>query len=198
MTDLIFEILNYIDFLINNNFIVSLIIFFLFATFIFLFSIPGNVLIIISSSYFFGMYIGFFISIISLILGSLIFFYFIKTFIKRYQSKLISKYSYKLDKIIKKSSYEYLILLRLTLGIPLLIQNLFLTTLDISKSKFIISTFIGFTPYFLFFSFVGSQFSNLINIKEIKLINFFSFELFLIFIIIIIFLLSRIVFKLYK
>ena len=48
---------------------------------------------------------------------------------------------------------------------PLFVQNLFLSTLNISKTKFIISSFIGFSPYFLFFSFIGNQFSDLIEKK---------------------------------
>ena len=67
--------------------------------------------------------------------------------------------------------------------------------LNISKTKFIISSFIGFTPYFLLFSFIGNQFSDLIEIKEFQLSNILSFELILIFLILIILLLIRIFFK---
>ena len=86
-------------------------------------------------------------------------------------------------------------MLRLIFGVPLFVQNLFLSTLNISKTKFIISSFVGFTPYFLLFSFIGNQFSNLIEVKEFQLSNILSFELILIFLILIILLLVRIFFK---
>ena len=69
------------------------------------------------------------------------------------------------------------------LTLLLFVQNLFLSTLNISKTKFIISSFIGFTPYFLLFSFIGNQFSDLIEVKEFQLSNILSFELILIFLI---------------
>ena len=53
----------------------------------------------------------------------------------------------------------------------------------------------GFTPYFLLFSFIGNQFSDLIEVKEFQLSNILSFELILIFLLLIIFLLLRIFFK---
>ena len=72
---------------------------------------------------------------------------------------------------------------------------LFLSTLNISKTKFIITSFIGFTPYFLLFSFIGNQFSDLIEVKEFQLSYILSFELILIFFLLIFILLIRIFFK---
>ena len=69
------------------------------------------------------------------------------------------------------------------------------------RTKKFISTFfcagfgVGFSPYFLFFSYIGNKFSDLIEIKDFQLINILSFELISIFLIIIIFLLFRIFLK---
>jgi uncharacterized membrane protein YdjX (TVP38/TMEM64 family) len=161
----------------------------------FTFSLPGGLIIILASSFFFGFITGFIINITTIVLGSLCFFLFFKNLFKKYFNKQIEKFSDKLNTIIKKSSFEYLVLLRLIFGVPLFVQNLFLSTLNISKTKFIISSFVGFTPYFLLFSFIGNQFSNLIEIKEFQLSNILSFELILIFLILIILLLIRIFFK---
>ena len=195
MIDVIFNFLLYLDLLITDNITVSITIFFIFAFLFFAFSIPGNLIIILSSSFFFGFIVGFLINIITIVLGSLCFFLFFKNIFKKYFNKQIEKFSDKLNKIIKKSSFEYLVLLRLIFGVPLFVQNLFLSTLNISKTKFIISSFIGFTPYFLLFSFIGNQFSDLIEVKEFQLSNILSFELILIFLLLIIFLLLRIFFK---
>lgn len=195
MIDVIFNFLIQFDLLIKNNLELSLILYFLFSFLFFTFSLPGSLIIILASSFFFGFITGFIINITTIVLGSLCFFLFFKNIFKKYFNKQIEKFSDKLNKIIKKSSFEYLVLLRLIFGVPLFVQNLFLSTLNISKTKFIISSFIGFTPYFLLFSFIGNQFSNLIEVKEFQLSNILSFELILIFLILIIFLLLRIFFK---
>jgi uncharacterized membrane protein YdjX (TVP38/TMEM64 family) len=195
MIDVIFNFLIQFDLLIKNNLELSLILYFLFSFLFFTFSLPGSLIIILASSFFFGFITGFIINITTIVLGSLCFFLFFKNLFKKYFNKQIEKFSDKLNKIIKKSSFEYLVLLRLIFGVPLFVQNLFLSTLNISKTKFIISSFIGFTPYFLLFSFIGNQFSDLIEIKEFQLSNILSFELILIFLLLIIFLLLRIFFK---
>tara|TARA_B100000123_G_C25557916_1_gene352589 strand:- start:25 stop:618 length:594 start_codon:yes stop_codon:yes gene_type:complete len=195
MIDIIFNFLLQFDLLIKNNFELSLILYFLVSFLFYTFSLPGTLIIILASSFFFGFILGFIINLITIVLGSLCFFLFFKNIFKKYFNKQIEKFSQKLNKIIKKSSFEYLILLRLIFGVPLFVQNLFLSTLNISKTKFIISSFIGFSPYFLLFSFIGNEFSDLIEIKEFQLRNILSFELILIFLILIIFLLFRIFFK---
>ena len=195
MIDVIFNFLIQFDLLIKNNLELSLILYFLFSFLFFTFSLPGSLIIILASSFFFGFITGFIINITTIVLGSLCFFLFFKNIFKKYFNKQIEKFSDKLNKIVKKSSFEYLVLLRLIFGVPLFVQNLFLSTLNISKTKFIISSFIGFTPYFLLFSFIGNQFSDLIEVKEFQLSNILSFELILIFLLLIIFLLLRIFFK---
>ena len=195
MIDVILNFLLQFDLLIKNNLELSLILYFLFSFLFFTFSLPGSLIIILASSFFFGFITGFIINITTIVLGSLCFFLFFKNIFKKYFNKQIEKFSDKLNKIIKKSSFEYLVLLRLIFGVPLFVQNLFLSTLNISKTKFIISSFIGFSPYFLFFSFIGNQFSDLIEVKEFQLSNIISFELILIFLLLIIFLLLRIFFK---
>ena len=196
MIDIIFNFLLEFDLFIKNNLELSLFLYFLFSFLFYTFSLPGSLIIILASSFFFGFIIGFLINIISIVLGSLFFFLFFKTIFKKYFYKRIHKFSDKLNKIVKKSSLEYLILIRLIFGVPLFVQNLFLSTLNISKTKFIISSFIGFSPYMVLYTFVGSKFSNIIDIKNFQLSDFFTFELLIIFIILIIFLLIRIFLKL--
>ena len=195
MIDVIFNFLFQFDLLVKNNLELSLILYFFFSLMFFTFSLPGSLIIILASGFFFGFVLGFIINIITIVLGSLCFFLFFQNIFNKYFNKQIKKFSNKLNLIIKNSSFEYLVLLRLIFGVPLFVQNLFLSTLKISKTKFIISSFIGFSPYFLFFSFIGNQFSNLIEIKDFKVSSILSFELILIFLMLIMFLLFRIFFK---
>ena len=195
MIDYILIILNYIQTLIFENYLLALSLYFLFCLFFFFLSLPGGLIVTLSSGFFFGFFIGFLINIISITIGSLFFIILSKYFFLNYFNNYLLKYTDKLNKIIKKSSYEYLILIRLIFGIPLIVQNLFISTLEISKFKFILSTLIGFTPYFLIFSYVGDKISNLIEIKSFSFADIFSIEITFILIILVLILILRIFYK---
>ncbi len=198
MIDYILIILNYIQILILTNYILALSLYFLFCLLFFFLSLPGGLIVALSSGFFFGFYIGFLINIISITIGSLLFTILSKYFFSNYFNNYLLKYTDKLNKIIKKSSYEYLILIRLIFGVPLIVQNLFISTLEISKLKFILSSLIGFTPYFLIFSYVGEKISNLIEIKSISIVDIFSIEIILVSIILVLVLIFRIFYKIYS
>ena len=195
MIDYIQIILNYIQILVFDNYLLALISYFIFCLLFFFLSLPGGIIVTLSSGFFFGFYIGFLINIISITIGSFFFIILSKYFFINYFNNYLLKYTDKLNKIIKKSSYEYLILIRLIFGIPLFIQNLFISTLEISKFKFIVSSLIGFSPYFLIFSFVGDKISNLLEIKSLSIKNIFSIEIIVILIILVLILIFRIFYK---
>ena len=195
MIDYIQIILNYIQILVFDNYLLALITYFIFCLLFFFLSLPGGIIVTLSSGFFFGFYIGFLINIISITIGSLFFIILSKYFFVNYFNNYLLKYTDKLNKIIKKSSYEYLILIRLIFGIPLFVQNLFISTLEISKFKFIVSSLIGFSPYFLIFSFVGDKISNLLEIKSLSIKNIFSIEIIVILIILVLILIFRIFYK---
>ena len=195
MIDYIQIILNYIQILVFDNYLLALISYFIFCLLFFFLSLPGGIIVTLSSGFFFGFYIGFLINIISITIGSLFFIILSKYFFVNYFNNYLLKYTDKLNKIIKKSSYEYLILIRLIFGIPLFVQNLFISTLEISKFKFILSSLIGFSPYFLIFSFVGDKLSNLLEIKSVSIKNIFSIEIIVIIIISVLILIFRIFYK---
>lgn len=187
--------LDLINSYIQNYYYLSLFIFFLFLLIYFSFSLPGGPILLLASGFFFGFLIGFIINIVSIVLGSLIFFIVSKFLFKNLLKNYYEIYSLKLTNIIKKSSYEYLILLRLIVGAPLFIQNLCLSILNISKVKFIISSSIGLSPFMVLFSYLGNQLSDLIQVKKFNLIEVFTFELLIIFLILISVILLRIFYK---
>ena len=195
MIENLYYILDFINSYIEHNYYFSLILYFLFLIFFFSLSLPGVTIVVLASGFFFGFIAGFIINIFSITVGSLIFIFISKTILKKLFNKYYKKYSSKLTNIIKDSSYEYLILFRLIIGPPLLIQNLCLSLLKISKFKFFLSTFIGFTPIMLFFSYIGSYFGNFIELKSISLSDILSKEFILILFIIIFFIILRIKFK---
>ena len=193
--DIFLQYLDFITYYVDNNFLLSAFLFFIFLVIYNSFSLPGNLFFFLSSGFFFNVYIGFLINILSIVIGSLNFFIFSKIFFKLFLSKFYNKYSNKITKIIKNSSYEYLILLRLISLFPLMVQNICLSILNISKTKFIITTFIGFIPIMFLAAFIGNEISNFIELKYIRMKDLFSSNFLLIFLLLISIIILRIFFK---
>ena len=193
--DILINFLNYITFYIEHNYLISLLFFFIFLLIYNSFSIPGNLILLPSTGYFFGIYIGYTISITSLVLGSLIFFSFSNFFIIKFFPKIFTRYTSSLENYIVDSSFEYIIMLRLIPGPPLFLQNLLLSFLKITKVRFTLSTFIGLSPLTFLLVFIGNQFRDINKIKNLKFDDILSYK-FLIFLSCIILLLSiRIYYK---
>ena len=195
MTDFIFDIILSINNFINTYYIFSFIIYFIFSIVFFMFSLPGGLIVLMGSGFFFGFLNGFLINITSISLGSLIFITFSNNLFKKLFNKAYNKYSKKISGYISSSSYEYLILIRLVVGPPLIFQNLCISLLDISKTKILISSVIGFSPLMFVFSYSGNHASNIIQLKEFTLSKLISFEILLVLIFLIILTLIKIFFK---
>ena len=195
MTDIIINILiNLTDF-VNNNYFYSFLLYFIISICFFTLSLPGGMIILISSGFFFGFLQGFLINIFSISFGSLLFIVLSKTILQKLFQKYYIKFSDQLNDFIKNSSYEYLILLRLLIGPPLILQNICISLLNISKTKILISSLIGFTPLMLLLSYVGSYASNLIELKSLTFSNILTPEILFIIFLLIFLILLRIYFK---
>lgn len=195
MTDIIFNILLNLTEFVNNNYFYSFLLYFIISICFFALSLPGGMIIVIGSGFFFGFFEGFLLNIFSISFGSLLFIIFSKTILKNLFQKYYIKFSDQLNNIIKNSSYEYLILLRLLIGPPLILQNICISLLNISKTKILISTFIGFTPLMLLFSYAGSYASNLIELKSMTFSNILTPEILFIIGLLIFLIILRIYFK---
>ena len=195
MIEIIFNILFNVTDFINNNFFYSFILYFIISIFFFTLSLPGGMIILISSGFFFGFLYGFVINIFSISFGSLIFIIFSKTILSKLFEKYYNKFSIQLSNFIKNSSYEYLILLRLVIGPPLIFQNICISLLNISKTKIFISSFIGFSPLMLLCSYIGSYASNLIELKSFTFFDIFPLQILFMFGLLIVLIFFRIYFK---
>ena len=190
-----FVFLDFLNIYINANFNLSIIIFFIFLLVYNTFSVPGNLIFVASAGYFFGIYIGYIISILSIVLGSLIFFTVSKLFLKKLFTNVYDRYSTKINKYISNSSIEYLILFRMVPGPPLMMQNVCLSIVKISSIKFILTSFIGFSPIIFVAVYVGSKIKSLESIKNITMNSILSRDVLIIVGIMIFFLSLRIIFK---
>ena len=195
MTDFYFNIILNINNFIDIYYYYSLILYFFITIVFFTFSLPGGLLISLASGFFFGFIPGFIINVFSASIGSLIFIFFSKTILKKIFNKYYLRYSEKLSVYLKNSSYEYLILIRLIIGPPLVFQNICISLLKVSNTKILISSLIGFSPIMLIFSYSGSYASDIIKLKEFTLSKIFSLEIILILLTLILLTIFRIFIK---
>ena len=177
MSEFIYSFISYLNNIINVYYFYSLFLYFIFLILFFTFSLPGGLILLIASGFFFGFIQGFFINIISISLGSLFFIIFSKNLLSKMFNKYYLKFSDKLSGYIKNTSIEYLILVRLFIGPPLAFQNICISLLYVSKMKIFLTTIIGFIPQMLLFSYIGSYVSNIIELQSIVFSEIFSKEI---------------------
>ena len=152
-----YSYINFINQNLEDYYLIFFLVYFFSLIIFFSLSLPGGPILAIASGFFFGFYIGFLINIFSLMIGSYCFVYVAKIALKKIFNQWFLKYSDKISNLIKRSSYEYLIVFRLIQGNPLFIQNLTIAFLNISKTKFLISSLIGFSPLIILYSYFGTK-----------------------------------------
>ena len=186
--------LDYIQLKIEHNYYFSLIIFLSLMILYNSFSLPGNPIFMTSAGFLYGIGIGFSVSIIGIVLGSLIFYLFVSFLLKKVFPSFYNKYSSKAHSYLSDSTFEYLIIFRMIPGFPLIVQNLVLTILKIDKLKFIISSIIGFSPLVFAFVYFGKQLNNISKLKSFTFSDIFSLEILILIFLLILLISIRIVY----
>ena len=192
--DFVLYFLDYIQLKIEHNYYFSLIIFLSLMILYNSFSLPGNPIFMTSAGFLYGIGIGFSVSIIGIVLGSLIFYLFVSFLLKKVFPSFYNKYSSKAHSYLSDSTFEYLIIFRMIPGFPLIVQNLVLTILKIDKLKFIISSIIGFSPLVFAFVYFGKQLNNISKLKSFTFSDIFSLEILILIFLLILLISIRIVY----
>ena len=188
----------YLNFFFENlesNYSLFFLLYFFTLIIFFSFSLPGSPIFLIASGFFFGVYLGFLINIISIIIGSYIFVFILKNLFNKLFNSFYVKFSKKLNYFLKSNSYEYLILLRLITGTPLFVQNLLLSFINISKMKFLVISFFGLSPIIIALTYFGSKLYEIYEIKEFRISHVISKEFVFFSILLITIIIIRIVYK---
>lgn len=177
------------------NFYLVLFFFFIFMFLYNCFSLPGNILLFGLSGYMFGLFLGFIVSIISLVSGSYIFFIFSRFFLNKIFPKIYNKYSSKINYFISNSTLEYLIIFRIIPGPPIMLQNLCLSLTNINSFKFIISTFVGVSPMIFIVVYLGYKMKNFQSLKSISMNDVLTLDFFIFTGVVIFLMILRIIYK---
>ena len=168
--------------MISKNLYINLLIFFLFSLIWVSLLGFGSPLLLISGILF-GKWIGTFISVLSISVGTLILYSIANFFFKDLVYNLLEKRFSKYIHLFRKNEFNYFLAFRLTggLGIPFGPQNVLPVIFNIKKSNYFFASFLGFIPIFFIWNTIGSglneyikqadnfSFFNLISNKEIYL-----------------------------
>ena len=146
----------------NNNFFLTSFLFLIICiiwTILLGFATP----IYLIGGFIFGKWIGTFLVVFGLSLGSSILYIFAKFFFKEIiKEKFQSRFSNLID-IFKKNELLYFFLYRLVGGIPFFIQNLLPTLFNIKLKNYFFGTFIGLAPQLFIGCSLGAGLNTIIN-----------------------------------
>ena len=176
------ELQIYLEKMIGKNLYMNLTIFFLFCLIWVSLLGFGSPLLLISGILF-GKWIGTFISVLSISIGSLILYSIASFFFKDLVSHLLEKRFLKYIHLFRKNEFNYFLAFRLAggLGIPFGPQNVLPVIFNMKKSNYFFASFLGFIPIFFIWNTIGSglnqyikqadnfSFINLLLNKEIYL-----------------------------
>ena len=140
---------------ISNNYIFSILIFFLCYSLLILCNFPMASLLSMISGFLFGIWIGGVIAIFGGTIGAFGIFNIAKFFFLDFIKKnILDKYSY-IENYFKKNDLELMLLIRLIPAVPFFAQNLILAGLGANNKKFFLTTLFGLAPWSFIFGSIG-------------------------------------------
>lgn len=160
---------NRIDNFIDENYFFAIFLVFSILVLSIILNIPGNSLKAIFMGFYFGVFVGSFLIIFAISLGSFMFYLINRKIVK---SANLPKTNYEifLNKHFKSNySWFYLISLRIIPIIPLPIQNILISTIDVSSYKFITTTLLGISPLLIIYAIIGNQISSVFSVKVLDI-----------------------------
>ena len=152
---------------VGKNLYLNLLTFFLFSlVWVSLLGFGSPLLII--SGILFGKWIGTFISVLSISVGSLILYSIASFFFKDLVHNLLEKKFLKYINLFRKNEFNYFFIFRLTggLGIPFGLQNILPVLFNIKKTNYFFASFLGFIPIFFIWNTIGSGLNRYIKLSD--------------------------------
>ena len=161
------ELQIFLEQMVGKNLYFNLIIFFLFSlVWVSLLGFGSPLLLI--SGILFGKWIGTFISVLSISVGSLVLYSLASFFFKDLVYNILEKRFLKYIHLFRKNEFNYFLAFRLAggLGIPFGLQNILPVLFDIKKLNYFFASFLGFIPMFFIWNTIGSGLNQYIKISD--------------------------------
>ena len=184
--------------IISTNLYLNLLIFFIFCI-VWVSLLGFGSPLLLFSGILFGKWLGTFISVLSISVGSLILYSIANFFFKDLVHNLLEKRFSKYIHLFRKNEFNYFLAFRLSggLGIPFGPQNVLPVIFNIKKFNYFLASFLGFIPMFFIWNTIGSGLNEYIkqadNFSFIKLL--FNKEIYLPIILFIIVMLISVIIK---
>ena len=161
------ELQIFLEQMVGKNLYFNLIIFFLFSLIWVSLLGFGSPLLLISGILF-GKWIGTFISVLSISIGSLVLYSLASFFFKDLVYDILEKRFLKYIDLFRKNEFNYFLAFRLAggLGIPFGLQNILPVLFDIKKLNYFFASFLGFIPMFFIWNTIGSGLNQYIKISD--------------------------------
>ena len=151
----IFIYLGIIQDYISKNLFISFLLFTFSYCFLIICNFPAASLLSLIGGFLYGTWVGGMGIIIGGTIGSFIVFLIAKSFFNDYISKkLLIKYKF-INDYFQKNDLELMLIIRLIPGIPFFAQNLILAGLGAKRSKFLLTTLLGLSPWAIIFASIG-------------------------------------------
>ena len=185
----------FIQTLVENNYLISIFIFYLFWLFMLAVILPVSAIMIIFSSFLFSLYISIPISLLIITTGGVLNFLLLKKIVISRIFKKANFFLKKMNMRIKDNEIQYLLLLRL-IPIPYIIQNSITVILNVTLKLFTITTFLGIIPFVIIYSLAGFKLKEII-VKDgpITVNDLINYENFIIIFLLFVFIFMSILLK---
>ena len=161
------ELQIFLEQMVGKNLYFNLLIFFLFSlVWVSLLGFGSPLLLI--SGILFGKWIGTFISVLSISIGSLVLYSLASFFFKDLVYNILEKRFLKYIHLFRKNEFNYFLAFRLAggLGIPFGLQNILPVLFNIKKLNYFFASFLGFIPMFFIWNTIGSGLNQYIKISD--------------------------------
>ena len=167
-----------IENIVGKNLYINLVIFFIFSVFwVMLLGFGSPILIL--SGIIFGKWIGTFISLISISVGSLFLYIIGNYFFSDLINKILKNKFTKFIERFQKNEFYYFLAFRAAggLGIPFGLQNLLPVIFKIKNHNYFFASLFGFIPHFFIWNAVGAGINKFIKeADEFSMLNLIMSE----------------------
>ena len=174
-TDQLYKLVILINKLTEKNFILMCFFYSLFVIFSLFLMLPLPPFFKpIAAGLIFGTYIGVFISVISVAIGTILFIEVARSFFYDFFEKKINKLLPFYETKLKNNEFIYIFLMRLIPGVPFFIQNSIISILKSQFKNYIPATILGVIPANLLMCSIGNSINETLLKHEFKLIDFLN------------------------
>jgi len=146
----------------DNNFLIVIIIFFIF-TIIWVLFLGFGIPIGLLGGFIFGKWMGALIVSFSLTVGATLLYIFVGFFLKNFIKEKFEKKFYFLAEKFKKNEFLYLLFYRFIGGIPFYLANILPVLFNVKVKNYFLGTLIGIIPTIFIFTSLGNGLDKIIN-----------------------------------